>query len=54
MGADIDLTDNSLFGFAIREENEDVTISTDGSKFKSDNINISFYNRIRCVPLIRA
>ena len=44
MGADIDLTDNSLFGFAIREENEDVTISSDGSKFKSDNINISFYN----------
>ena len=44
MGADIDLTDNSLFGFAIREENEDVTISNDGSKFKSDNINISFYN----------
>ena len=41
MGADIDLTDNSLFGFAIREENEDVTISTNGSKFKSDNINIS-------------
>ena len=36
MGADIDLTDNSLFGFAIREENEDVKISTDGSKFKSD------------------
>ena len=44
MGADVGLTDNSLFGFAIREENENVTISNDGSKFVSDNINISFYN----------
>jgi len=44
MGADINLTENSLFGFALREEGEDVTISNDGSKFNSDNINISFYN----------
>ena len=44
MGADINLTENSLFGFALREEDEDVTISNNGSKFNSDNINISFYN----------
>ncbi len=44
MGADIDLTDNSLFGFAIRDETDDVTISTDGSKFNSDNLSVSFYN----------
>ena len=44
LGADYNLTDNSLFGFALREENEDSKISTDGSKFNSDNFNLSFYN----------
>ena len=33
MGADIDLTDNSLFGFAIREEND--------KTFSNDLINLS-------------
>ena len=44
LGADYNLTDNSLFGFALREENEDSRISTDGSKFNTDNFNLSFYN----------
>ena len=44
IGADLNLTENSLFGFAFRDETENVKISTDGSKFDSDNLNISFYN----------
>ena len=44
IGADLNLTENSLFGFALRDETENVKISTDGSKFDSDNLNISFYN----------
>ena len=44
IGADLDWTDNSLLGFALRDETEDVTISGDGTKFKSDNSTLSFYN----------
>ena len=44
VGADLDWTDNSLLGFALRDETEDVTISVDGTKFKSDNSTLSFYN----------
>ena len=44
VGADLDWTDNSLLGFALRDETEDVTISGDGTKFKSDNSTLSFYN----------
>ena len=44
VGADLDWADNSLLGFALRDETEDVTISGDGTKFKSDNSTLSFYN----------
>ena len=44
VGADLDWTDNSLLGFALRDGTEDVTISGDGTKFKSDNSTLSFYN----------
>ena len=44
VGADLDWTDNSLLGFALRDETEDVTISGDGTKYKSDNSTLSFYN----------
>ena len=44
VGADLDWTDNSLLGFALRDETEDVTISGNGTKFKSDNSTLSFYN----------
>lgn len=44
IGADFNLAENSLFGFALRDETEDVKISTDGSNFNSDNLSISFYN----------
>ena len=44
VGTDLDWTDNSLLGFALRDETEDVTISGDGTKFKSDNSTLSFYN----------
>ena len=33
-----------MFGFALRDETEDVKISTDGSNFNSDNLSIAFYN----------
>ena len=33
-----------MLGFALRDETEDVTISGDGTKFKSDNSTLSFYN----------
>ena len=44
LGADLDWSDNSLLGFALRDEVEDVTISGDGTKYKSDNSTLSFYN----------
>ena len=44
IGADFNLAENSLFGFALRDGTEDVKISTDGSNFNSDNLSISFYN----------
>ena len=44
LGADLDWSDNSLLGFALRDEVEDVTISVDGTKYKSDNSTLSFYN----------
>jgi uncharacterized protein YhjY with autotransporter beta-barrel domain len=44
LGADLDWSDNSLLGFALRDETEDVKVSTNGTKYKSDNSTLSFYN----------
>ena len=44
LGADLNWTDNSLLGFALRDETEDVEVSTNGTKYKSDNSTLSFYN----------
>ena len=44
LGADLDWTDNFLLGFALRDETEDVEVSTNGTKYKSDNSTLSFYN----------
>ena len=44
VGADLDRSDNSLLGFALRDETEDVEVSTNGTKYKSDNSTLSFYN----------
>jgi len=44
VGADLDRSDNSLLGFALRDETEDVEVGTNGTKYKSDNSTLSFYN----------
>jgi len=44
VGADLDHSDNSLLGFALRDETEDVEVSTDGTEYRSDNSTLSFYN----------
>jgi len=44
VGTDLDWSDNSLLGFALRDETEDVEVSTNGTKYKSDNSTLLFYN----------
>jgi len=47
VGADLDWSDNSLLGFALRDEVDDVDISTNGTKFRSDNTSFSVYNTFK-------
>ena len=47
VGADLDWSDNSLLGFALRDEVDDVDISTNGTKFRSDSTSFSVYNTFK-------
>ena len=47
VGADLDWSDNSLLGFALRDEVDNVDVSTNGTKFRSDNTSFSVYNTFK-------